>query len=296
MQYGKGSFVKNYFVPEPRVSGSYRLNEVSSIKAAYSRNSQYLHLISNSAASNPTDKWVASNNIIKPEIADQISAGYFQNFKNNRYEFSIEGYYKHMQNQIDYRDGANVFSNDALEPQLLFGIGRAYGAEFLIRKTQGKFTGWIGYTLSRTERKIDGVNAGNWYVARQDRTHDIAVVGIYELNKKWTFSGNWIYYTGNAVSFPSGKYQIDNQVVFYYTERNGYRMPAYHRLDLSATCKFKQHKHYSSELAIGLYNAYGRENAYAITFRQEPDDATKTQALQTALFRFIPSITYNFKF
>ena len=296
LHYASGSFVKTYVVPEPRLSASYRLTENSSIKASYARNAQYLHLISNSAASNPTDKWVPSNNIIKPEISDQVSAGYFRNFNDNNYEFSLESYYKRMQHQIDYRDGANVLSNDPLEPQLLFGIGRAYGAEVLLRKKSGRLTGWIGYTLSRTERKIDGINNGAWYVARQDRTHDISIVGIYQLNKKWTLSGTWVYYTGNAVTFPSGKYYVDNQVVFLYTERNGYRMPAYHRLDLSATCKFKEHKHFSSELAIGLYNAYGRENAYAITFRQDPDDPTRTQALQTALFRFVPSITYNFKF
>jgi hypothetical protein len=294
--YAKNSFVKTYVVPEPRVSASYRITTSSSLKLAYSRNAQYLHLISNSAASNPTDKWVPSNNIIKPEIADQVSAGYFRNFKDDAYEFSIEGYYKSMQNQIDYRDGANVMSNDPLEPQLLFGNGRAYGAEFLLRKREGRFTGWVGYTLSRTERKIEGINNGDWYVARQDRTHDVSVVGIYQLNKKWTLSGTWVYYTGNAVSFPSGKYEVDKQVVFYYTERNGYRMPAYHRLDLSATCKLKVRKHYSSELALGLYNAYGRQNAYAITFREDPDDASKTQAVQTALFRWVPSITYNFNF
>jgi hypothetical protein len=296
LTYAKGSVVKTYFVPEPRISGSYRITEASSVKAAYSRNAQYLHLVSTSAASNPTDKWVPSNNIIRPEIADQVSAGYFRNFRDNRYEFSVEGYYKHMQNQIDYRDGANVLSNDPLEPQLLFGVGRAYGVELLLRKREGRFSGWIGYTLSRTEKKIAGINGGDWYAARQDRTHDISVVGIYQLNPKWTFSGAWIYYTGNAVSFPSGKYAIDNQVVFYYTERNGYRMPAYHRLDLSATWKLKERRHFSSELAIGLYNAYGRQNAYAITFREDPDDASRTQAVQTALFRFVPSITYNFKF
>src|SRR5690606_35222871 len=129
MKYAKGSFVKSSIIPEPRISGSYRITETSSVKGAYSRNAQYLHLISTSAASNPTDKWVPSNNVIQPEIADQVSAGYFRNLKDNRYEVSVEGYYKHMQNQIDYRDGANALSNDPLEPQLLFGIGRAYGVE-----------------------------------------------------------------------------------------------------------------------------------------------------------------------
>lgn len=296
LHYAPGTFVKTYIVPEPRLSASYKLTENSSIKAAYARNAQYLHLISNSASGNPTDKWVPSNNIIQPEVADQVSLGYFQNFKDNTYEFNIEGYYKYMQHQIDYRDGANVVSNDPIEPQLLFGNGRAYGIEFLLRKTKGKFTGWLSYTLSRTELKIDGINNSQWYPARQDQTHDISVIGIYQLNQKWTLSATWVYYTGNAVTFPSGKYMVNNQVVFYYTERNGYRMPAYHRLDLSAICKLKQHKRFSSELAFGLYNAYGRENAYVITFRQDPDDPTRTQALQTALFRFVPSVSYNFKF
>ena len=252
LHYASGAFVKTYFVPEPRVSAAYRITETSSIKAAYSRNAQYLHLISNSAASSPTDKWVASNNIIKPEVADQVSAGYFRNFKDNVYEASVEGYYKTMQHQIDYRNGANVYSNEALEPELLFGKGRAYGVEFLLRKTAGRFTGWIGYTLSRTELKIDGINNGDWYVARQDRTHDLNVVGIYQLNKKWTLSATFVYYTGNAVTFPSGKYQIDNQVVYYYTERNAYRMPAYNRLDLSATHKFNEHKAFLVGAGIGI--------------------------------------------
>ena len=296
LKYSKGAIVKTYVVPEPRISASYVINPATSVKAAYARNAQYLHLISNSSASNPTDKWVPSNNIIKPEIADQLSVGYYHNFKDNTYELSIEGYYKYMQHQIDYKDGANVLSNDPLEPQLRFGNGRAYGVEFLIRKKEGRFTGWIGYTLSRSEKKIDGVNHNEWYVARQDRTHDISVVGVYQLTKKLSVSGVWVYYTGNAVSFPSGKYKIDDEVTFLYTERNGYRMPAYHRLDLSATWQLAQRKKFKSELSIGLYNAYGRQNAYAITFREDPDDASKTQALQTALFRFVPSISYNFKF
>lgn len=296
MKHAKGSFVRTYFNPEPRISASYVLNSNSSVKAAYSRNSQYLHLISNSSAASPTDKWVPTNNIIKPEIADQIALGYFRNFKDNMFEFSVEGYYKYMQNQVDYRDGADVFTNNALEPELRFGIGRAYGAEFLLRKKTGRFTGWVGYTLSRSEKKIDGVNKNDWYVARQDRTHDLSVVAMYQLTKKWTVSGVFVYYTGNAVSFPSGKYKVDDKVVFYYTERNGYRMPAYHRLDLSATCQLTNRKHFKSELSIGLYNAYGRQNAYAITFREAENDPTRTEAVQTALFRFVPSISYNFKF
>jgi hypothetical protein len=296
MSYAKNHIVKTYLNLEPRLSASIQLNSTSSLKAAYARNTQPLHQLSSSAVSSPTDKWVATNNIIKPEKADQVSLGYFKNLSDNNYEFSVETYYKDMQNQVDYRDGANVRSNDAIEPQLLFGKGRAYGLELLLRKKTGRFTGWIGYTLSRSEKQIDGINNSEWYAARQDRTHDISVVGMYDLTKKWSVSATFVYYTGNAVTFPSGKYYVDNQVVFLYTQRNAYRMPAYHRLDLSATWKLKERKNFSSELALGLYNAYGRENAYAITFQDNPDDRSRTQAVQTSLFRFVPSVSYNFKF
>lgn len=297
LHYNSGQFVKTYFNPEPRLAMSYRLSTTSSVKFSYARNVQNLHLISNSTSSSPTDKWVASTNIIKPEIADQVSAGYYKNLWNDRYELTVETYYKSMQNQIDYRDGADIFINsDAIETELLFGKGRAYGIEWLFKKKEGRFTGWLSYTLSKTERKIEGINNGNWYNARQDRTHDISIVASYYLNKKWTFSADWVYYTGDAVTFPAGKYTVGNQVVFYYTERNGYRMPAYHRLDLGATWTLKQKKKFSSELTFGLYNAYGRENAYTITFQQSDDDPDKTEAVQTALFKFVPSISYNFKF
>jgi hypothetical protein len=291
-----GDTNKTYVNLEPRLSFAWQLGAVSSIKAAYSRNTQSLHQLSSSATSSPTDKWVATNHIIRPEIADQFSFGYFRNLRNEHFEFSAEMYYKRMQHQVDYRNGANIRSNDAIEPQLLFGEGRSYGLELLLRKKTGRFSGWIGYTLSRSQKQIDGINEGDWYHARQDRTHDISIVAIFELNKKWSLSSTFVYYTGNAVSFPSGKYFMDNQVVFLYTKRNAYRMPAYHRLDLSATWKLKERKTFSSELAFGLYNAYGRENAYAITFRQNARVPSQTEAVQTSLFKFVPSVTYNFKF
>lgn len=295
--YKAGEIVKTYVNPEPRLAASYEFNESSSVKASYVRNVQNMHLISNSTSNNPTDKWIASTNLIKPEIADQYSIGYYKNIADNKYELTLETYYKDMQNQIDYRNGADIFINsDAIESQLLFGKGRAYGLEMQFKKKVGKWTGWVSYTLSKTERKIDGISNNEWYNARQDRTHDISVVSTYQLNKKWTLSGNWVYYTGNAITFPAGKYTVNNQVVFYYTERNGYRMPAYHRLDLGATCVLKQTKKTLSELSFSVYNAYGRENAYTIEFRQSKSDPTRTEAVQTALFKFIPSVSYNFKF
>jgi len=296
LHYGSGQIEQTYVIPEPRVSASYTLNDVSSLKLSYDRNSQYMHLISNSTTSNPTDKWVSTNNIIKPEIADQVSLGYFRSLQNDHYELSVEGYYKYMQNQIDYRDDANVLTNAAIEPELLFGVGRAYGVEFLAKKVVGKFTGWVAYTLSRSELQIPGINTNDWYPSRQDRTNDISVVGVYRLSKKWSLSSDFVYYTGNAVTFPSGKYLVNNQWVFLYTERNGYRMPSYNRLDFSATKQLKAHKKWSSEIVYSLYNVYGRENPYVVTFRTDPDNPQVTQAVQTSLFRWVPSISYNFKF
>lgn len=297
LSYKTGDIVKTYINLEPRLAASYVFNINTSVKASYVRNVQNLHLVSNSTSSNPTDKWIANTNIIKPEISDQVSIGYYQNLFNNHFELSIETYYKSMQRQIDYRDGANIFANsDAIESQLLFGKGRAYGIEWLLKKKAGKFTGWLAYTLSKTERKINGINSNQWYNARQDRTHEIAIVASYQLGKKWTVSANWVYYTGDAVTFPAGKYQINGETVFYYSERNGYRMPNYHRLDLGANCILKQKKRFSSELTISVYNAYSRQNAYAINFRDDKDDPNKTEAVQFALFKIIPSVSYNFKF
>lgn len=294
--YNKGEFVTTYFNIEPRFSTNFILNEKSSIKAAYGRNTQNLHLLSNSTSGNPTDLWIPSSNNVKPEIADQISIGYFRNFKNNTFEFSTEVYYKYLQNQIDYKDGAELRFNENAESQLLFGTGRAYGIELFLKKKYGRLNGWIGYTFAKTEKKIEGINKDEYYPAKQDRTHDISIVGICELSKKITVSATWVFYTGNAVTFPSGKYEVAGQLVNYYTERNGYRMPTYHRLDIGLTWQRKKTEKFESSWNFSLYNAYGRENAYTITFQEDPNDPTKTQAVQTTLFRWVPSITYNFKF
>jgi hypothetical protein len=239
---------------------------------------------------------LASSRNIKSEIGDQISLGYFRNFNKDIFQFGVEAYYKHMQNQIDLKNGAEIRSNELIEGELLSGIGRAYGIEFLLKKKYGQLSGWMGYTVSRTERKIDGINNGNWYAAKQDATHDVSLVLIYDINKKWSISGTWVFKTGNAVTFPSGKYYINGDVQYYYTERNGYRMPAYHRLDLGATYYFKKKKRWESNLNFSVYNAYGRKNPYTIDFQDDPNDPNKIQAVKIYLFRFIPSITYNFNF
>ncbi|MGN7889867.1 TonB-dependent receptor [Dyadobacter sp. 22481] len=297
LQYSSGHVYKTYLNFEPRISASYQLGNASSVKAAYARNAQYLHLYSNFITSNPIDKWVATNNIIKPTVADQVSLGFFRNLSENAYESSIETYFKAMHNVADYKDNAQILnSNEPIEPQLLFGQGRAYGIEFSLKKNEGRLTGWLSYTLSRTELRINGVNNNSWYPATQDRTHDLAVVGMYKLSKKWMVSADFVYYTGNAATFPSGKYGIDDQAIPYYTGRNEYRRPAYHRLDVGATVKLKERKHFSPELSFSIYNAYGRQNPYIINFQTDPDNPAKTQALQTSLFRWVPSVSYNFKF
>jgi hypothetical protein len=295
--YGSGKVVSSYFNLEPRFSASYTINEQNSVKASYNRNTQDIHILSNSGSSSPTDQYVMSSNNIRPEIADQVALGYFKNVQDNAYEFSGEIYYKTMQNQIEYKNAARLIANANVESELLFGNGRAYGLELYAKKTKGKLSGWISYTLSRTERKFNELNNGNYFPARQDRTHDIALVGIYKLSKRWTFSGNYIYNTGNAVTYPAGKYQVGGNTTFFYTERNANRLPYTSRLDVSATLEGKDTgKRFHSSWSFGLYNALNRKNPYSIDFRDVANDPSRTEAVQTSLFGIIPSVTWNFKF
>jgi hypothetical protein len=296
ISYEKGETVTVYGGFEPRAAANFVLTDQSSIKASYNRNRQYIHLISNSTSGTPLDSWIPSSSIIKPELADQFALGYFRNFNNNQWETSVEAYYKSMDNQIEYKNGADLLINPLIESQLVFGEGRAYGLEFYVKKMSGKLTGWISYTLSRTERSFMDIDQGNWFPAKHDRVHDMAIVGIYQLAPKWSLSGTWVYYTGDAVTFPSGKYYIGNQLVSMYTERNGYRMPDYHRLDLGVTFINKKRDRFTSTWNFSIYNAYARENAYAINFVQSDENPNITQAEQLSLFSIIPSITWNFKF
>ncbi len=296
--YAKGKTVVNYLNLEPRFSASYKLNELNSIKASYNRNVQNLHLITNATTSSPTDVWLPSSNNIKPEIADQFAVGFYKNSTQGMFEFSSEVYYKALQNQIDYRNAAVIFGNDNVESELLYGTGRAYGLEMMMRKKKGKLTGWVGYTLSKVKKKIEGINNGDYFNARQDRTHDLSIVGMYDVNKRWNVSATWVYTTGNAVTFPTGKYEANGQTVFLYSDRNASRFPDYHRLDVAATFEPRKNKNrrYQSSWTFGLYNLYGRENAYIINFRENEDDPSKSEAVRTSLFKFIPSATWNFKF
>jgi hypothetical protein len=294
--YPKGKIFNTYGGLEPRLLVNFVINDSSSIKVSYARTRQYIHLLSNTTSTTPFDLWVPSNINILPEIANQYTIGYFRNFSNNMFETSIELYYKTLQNQIDYRNGANLILNNKVESQLVFGKGWGYGAEFLIRKKYGKLTGWISYTLSKTKRQFPDINSGNVFLAKQDRPNNLAIVGMYELNPKITFSATWIFYSGNVVTFPSGRYVVDGNIVPYYTERNGYRMPDYHRLDIGLTWQRKKTERFESNWSFSVYNVYGRSNAYAINFQQDPNDPTKMQAVQLSLFRFVPAISYNFKF
>jgi len=294
--YSNNALVKQYYILEPRVSLNFKLNPFSSLKASYNRNSQNLHLLTNSTASLPTDVWVMSSQNIRPQLADQGAFGYFKTFKDDQFEFSAELYYKTMQNQIDFKANADIQANPNVEADLLYGKGRAYGLELFLKKRSGKLNGWVSYTLSRSERQFDEIDQGNWFSARQDRTHDLSVVAMYQINDRWSFSSTFVYSTGNAVTFPSGKYIIDEKPVWYYTERNGSRMPDYHRLDLGFTFEPKSKGRIKSTWDFGLYNAYNHKNAYLIDFRENEANRNVTEAYKISLFGIIPSVTWNFKF
>jgi hypothetical protein len=294
--YSSGQVVKGYFNIEPRFSASYSLSDQTSIKASYNRNTQNIHILSNSSSSTPTDLYVMSSNNIKPEIADQVSTGYFRNFDDNIFEFSTEVYYKWLQNQIDYKDGAQLILNQDVESQLVYGTGRAYGMEFFLKKKYGSFNGWIGYTLSKTERRFDAINDGNYFPATYDRTNDISAVGIYQLSKRWSLSSTFVYGTGNAVTYPNGKYELSGITTYYYSQRNANREPSNNRLDIGATLEGKPHKKYHSSWTFGIYNVYNRHNPYIITFQDSKTNPGTTEAQETSLFGIIPSVTWNFKF
>ncbi|WP_299459933.1 TonB-dependent receptor [uncultured Microscilla sp.] len=298
--YGSGKLYNTYMGFEPRLGARLLLNARSSIKVSYNRTRQYIHLASNSSAGFPSDVWIPSDPNIKPQIADQVGIGYFRNFYDNMYEFSVEGYYKWMQNQIDFRDNANLLLNEAISQELRPGEGWASGVELMLRKNKGNTTGWVSYTLSKTERKAAGINNGNPYAPRHDRRHSFNLIVNHEFSSRLSLALNFTYATGASVTMPAGRYIIDNKTVPYYTERNGYRMPAYHRMDLSLTWKRPQKrlfgKKFQGEWNLSIYNAYARKNPFSIQFREDENTPGKTQAEMTYLFGIMPSVSYNFKF
>jgi len=295
-KYESFKWVKTQGGLEPRLALNYKLTSESSFKASYNRIFQFIHLLSNTTSSTPTDVWLPTSDNVKPQISDQWSAGYFRNAKANLFESSIELYYKNLQNQIDYKNGADLVFNKTVEAELVYGKGWAYGAEFLFRKNYGRLTGWLGYTWSKSMRKFDKIDQGEPFPARQDRRNDFSVVAMYDLTRKLKISATWVYNTGNAVTFPEGKYMIDGRAVGFYTKRNGYRLPDYHRLDLGLTWIRKQSAKFESSWNFSIYNAYARENAYFISFREKKDDPDVTEAVQISLFKMIPSVSYKFRF
>ncbi|MFC2084078.1 carboxypeptidase-like regulatory domain-containing protein [Bacteroidota bacterium] len=281
-----------YWRFEPRISMIYQLDDISSIKAGFSTNHQYLHMLSNAISGTPFDVWQPSSARVKPQRSDQISIGYFRSLENQEYELSVEAYYKHLRNVIDLKDGANLILKNYFESELAFGSGRAYGLELFLKKNIGSLTGWVGYTISRSERQIGQINNGRTYPSKYDRTHDLSIVASYRFNQKWTISTNWIYSSGYNVTLPYGQYTIDDKTFNAYTDRNAYRLPAYHRLDLGLS--------YTNDLGgtwnFSLYNAYDHKNTYIVSVRNKNSTPGKKEAVAYNLFSIVPSISYTLKF
>lgn len=299
--YDPWELIKAYVNPEPRFSLNYIINKTTSFKASYNRMAQYIQLISNTAASTPLDVYTIASNNLKPLIADQGSMGIFKNFKDNMFETSLEVYYKYLQNQLDYIDNADLFINPTVENQLLQGLGRAYGAEFYVKKSKGKLQGWISYTLSKTERLVRGISNDNWFYSRYDRTHVLNTSVNYDLTKRWNISANFVFLSGVPGTFPNSKLQIQGYAIPYNTDgvRNNYRITPYHRLDLGATYSFKRNERsrYKQTLVFSVYNVYNRRNAFSIYFRPKEGTTYQTEAVRYSIVgSFVPAITYNFNF
>ncbi|WP_415061026.1 TonB-dependent receptor [Flavobacterium sp.] len=304
VSYGKNETIAQFDNFEPRLSVAYALNDNQSVKASYNRMSQYLHLISNTQSPTPLDVWAPSDQFLKPQLLDQYAIGYFQNFKDDNYSLEIESYYKTIKDRVDYIDGANLIANEAIERVVLNGRGRAYGIEFLLRKNSGRITGWLAYTLARTEQQVagrtpdePGINNGNWYKTGFDKLHDLSVVGNYKLNEKWRFGATFAFQTGQPVTYPNGQYEYLGITIPNFSSRNDSRLPAYHHLDLAATLTPSKNKDrkWFAEWVFGIYNVYNRQNAASITFRQN-DETAKNEAIRLSIFGIVPSVTYNFKF
>lgn len=297
--YSKGDVIKTFTKLEPRFSLAYQIRSNQSVKLSYNRMAQYLHLISNTNSPTPIDVWAPSGKFIDPQLLDQFAIGYFKTFKNNSYNIELEAFHKIIENRLDYIDGAELIANDAIEQVLLSGEAKASGLEFLIRKNEGRVTGWIAYTLSRSEQRTPGrnqnevgINNGEWYFTPYDKTHDISITSNYNLNKKWDFNLNFIYQTGQPITYPNAQYQFSGFSIPNFESRNSSRLPSYNRLDVSAILTPDNNK---GQWVFGVYNIYNRKNAASIRF-QENLDTGINEALRLTIFGIIPSVTYNFKF
>ncbi|PKB15581.1 TonB-dependent receptor [Flavobacterium sp. 5] len=302
--YKKNKSIASFDNFEPRLSVAYELSQNQSVKASYNRMVQYLQLVSNTASPTPIDIWTPSDNYIKPQIADQVAVGYFNNFASNEYTLEVESFYKKIKNRMDYIDGANLIANEAIEQVVLNGEMRSYGLEILLRKNTGKFNGWIAYTLSKSQQRTPGrtpdeigINNGEWYRSAYDKTHNLAFTGNYTLSPKWNFGGNFTFQSGQPVTFPNGKYVYQDIKVPNYGERNASSLPLYHHLDVSATYTPKplKKKGWQGEWVFSIYNVYNRKNAASISFRENVDTGAN-EAVKLSIFGAVPSVSYNFKF
>jgi len=302
-QFDRSTAIKTFNNIEPRLALAYQLSEDASVKISYNRLNQYLHLISNTNAPTPLDIWTPSGKYIAPQKLDQFAAGYFKNFDSS-YSLELESFYKTIDNRIDYIDGADLIGNDAIERVILNGEARAYGLEVLLRKNEGRLKGWLAYTLSKSEQRTPGrttnetgINNGNWYNTPYDKTHDISITTSYELQKNWQVNANFVYQTGLPSTFPNARYEFEGLTIPNFGDRNAFRLPAYHRLDLSVTHKPKSNasKKWTGEWVFGIYNVYNRRNANSLSFRGNSETG-QTEAVRFSLFGIVPAITYNFNF
>jgi hypothetical protein len=302
--YDKNKVMESFNNLEPRFSFAYQINDDQSVKASYNRMVQYLQLISNTSSPTPLDVWTPSDNFIKPQIADQVALGYFKNFKDGMYSLEVETYYKKVKNRLDYIDGANLIANKAIEQVILNGQLRSYGLEVMLRKNEGKFNGWISYTLSKSEQQTPGrtaietgINNGAWYNSVYDKLHNIAITSSYNLNEKWSFGANFSLQTGQPVTYPNGQYEYLGITVPSYGLRNENRLPVYHHLDIAATLTPRKNadRNWKGEWVFSIYNLYNRKNAASINFRQNTDTGTN-EAVKTSIFGMVPAVSYNFKF
>ena len=298
--FSGGNSIENFYGFEPRFSARYLINEDNSVKFSYNRNYQYIHLISNTTSATPLDIWAPSGPYLKPQYADQFAVGYFKSLKNNEYDFNIEAYYKTMNDVTDFIDGADLLFTENIETQVVQGDARAYGLELQVNKNTGKLRGWLSYTLARSERNILGINNNEYYPANSDQLHELNLVGIYKLNDRWDFGANFVFGSGRPVTFPTGQYEQNGLVVADYQNRNGDRLPAYHRLDVSATLNPKPGGR--GKWIFSIANLYNRQNAASIYFREisEVNDVEvatgETEATKLSFFGIVPTVTYQFKF
>ena len=303
--YGSNQTIKSYNALEPRLAIRYQIDESNSIKTSYQKINQYMHLITNASSPTPLDIWAPAGEFIKPLTGQQIALGYFHTSKDLKWDLSAEVYYKKLDNVLDYVDGADLEFNENIETEILYGDGRAYGLELMLEKKVGKLTGWVAYTLARTESKIEGlstfdpgINLGAWYPNAQDKTHDLSIVALYKLNDKWSFSSSFVYATGIPTNYPISKYVYEGITIPHYAGRNQERLPDYHRLDVAATLRPRNNKDrdWNAEWVFSIYNVYNRKNASSLYFRESRDDENMTEAVQLSIFPIIPSVSYNFKF